>query len=499
MAKRLLLIVGIVAALTGAVGFVVSCAGGPAPQGGGGKQPGWVTSMPEDTADSAYFIGVGTSASGDTAEAENAAVLSMLAEITRFLGVRITAETTVEARDTLEQYEMEMTEKIKQESAARVGDFRVKEKYIDRGGDSVTVYMLGEYDKEALLKEQARLRAVFAEQQEAISGPEKEGDILVEGNEWYAAAVKYIEAASAAVTSDVDNAAIKLERNINKAKRAIDNINLMPRTGEQTTAVGEPFPKPFTCTVTAGASAGGAGVPGANVTVVYKEMRRNGRMGIESLVLQSDNQGVVAFERPSPKFVGSDQITMYLNFGSYMETLEDAPERFQPYVEGLEELVMGKRVTFQYSVYSMAKEVSTGIAIVDVDRAGNPRNVSDCQAGILESLSEAGFRVRALRVDFPLQDLSDQEIIQRIAAAYGGQIERVIFGVGSISEFSESEGSYIVKVNGTVKAAELAGGEILYTGSSFKRSRGSNTQSALSAAFKGLGRELGTEMAAKLP
>ena len=499
MGKRLLFIVGVVTALFGAIGLIVSCAGGPAPQSAGGPRPGWVTSMPEDTEEDAYFVGVGTSETGDVAEAENAAVRSILAEITRFLGVKITAETTVEARDTLEKYEQEMTEKIKQESAAQVGDFKVKEKYIEESDGGVTVYLLGEYDKDALLEEQARLQAVFAEQQEAISGPEREGDILVEDNEWYAAAVKYIEAASAAATSDVDNAAIKLERNINKAKRAIDNINLLPLTGEQKTAVGEPFPGPFTCKVTAGGGADGPGVPGANVTVVYKEMQRNGRMRIESQVLQSDGRGIVAFTRPSPNFVGSDQVTMYLNFGSYMETLEDAPDRFFPYVEGLEELIMGKRISFEYSVFSMAKEVPTGIAIVDVDRAGNPRNVSDCQAGILESLSEAEFKVRALRVDFPLQDLSDQEIIQRIAAAYGGQIERVIFGVGSISEFSESEGSYIVKVNGTVKAAELAGGEILYTGSSFKRSRGSNTQSALSAAFKGLGRELGTEMAAKLP
>lgn len=495
MGKRLLLIFGVLTTLIGATGFIVSCAGGAPAQSGDGPPPDWVRSMPEDTAENAYFVGVGTSESGDAAEAETAAVNSMLAEITRFLGVRITAETTVEARDTLETYEQEMTEKITQSSAARVGDFRVVEKYVDREDGTATVYMLGEYDKEALLKEQARLQAVFAEQQEAISGPEREGDVLVEDNEWYAAAVKYIEAASAAVSSDVDNAAIKLERNINKAKIAIDNINLTAITGEQKTAVGEPFPGPFVSKV----AADGRGVPGANVRVIYKEMQRNGRMGIESLVIQSDGEGLVSFDRPSPNFVGTDQITMHLDFGSYMETLEDAPDQFQTYVEGLEELIIGKRITIDYSVISRAKEVSTGIAIVDVDRAGNPRNISDCQSGILESLSEAGFRVRALNVDFPLQNLSDQEIIQRISNMYGNQIDRVIFGVGSISEFSESEGSYIVKVNGTVKAADLPSGDIVYTGSSFKRSRGGNTQSALSAAFKGLGRELGQEMAARLP
>ena len=182
-----------------------------------------------------------------------------------------------------------------------------------------------------------------------------------------------------------------------------------------------------------------------------------------------------------------------------METLEDAPDQFFSYVEGLEELITAKRVTFEYTVISRAKEISTGIAFVDVDRAGNPRNISDCQAGILESLSEAGFRVRALRVDFPMENMSDQEIIDRVAALYGTQVERVIFGVANISEFSDTDGNYIVKVAGTVKTADLFSSAILYTGNAFKRSRGGNAQSAISAAFKGLGREFGKEMAAKLP
>ena len=165
----------------------------------------------------------------------------------------------------------------------------------------------------------------------------------------------------------------------------------------------------------------------------------------------------------------------------------------------MEELIGDKRITIEYAVISRAKEIPTGIAMMDVDRAGNARNVSDSQAGLLESLSEAGFRVRPLELPVSLQNSTDREIITAARNRFGNQVERIIFGVASISEFSEDGGNYIVKVSGTVKAADLQTGEILFTGSSFKRSRGSNTQSALSAAFKGLGRELGKEMTAGLP
>ena len=131
----------------------------------------------------------------------------------------------------------------------------------------------------------------------------------------YPAAVKYVEAASAAATSDVDNAAIKLERNINKAKTALDSISLTKMTGPQSTGVGEFFVEPFVCKVTYGASADAAGVPGVNVKISYKEMQRNGRMGIKSLVQQTDSDGMVRFDRPSPGFVGKDFINMRLDFG----------------------------------------------------------------------------------------------------------------------------------------------------------------------------------------
>ena len=65
--------------------------------------------------------------------------------------------------------------------------------------------------------------------------------------------------------------------------------------------------------------------------------------------------------------------------------------------------------------------------------------------------------------------------------------------------FEESEGNFLVKVSGTVKAADLATGTILFTDSRSKRSRGGNTVSVINAAFRGLGKEFGEALAAGLP
>ena len=98
--NRSFTLLGLIAAA--AVMLCASCASVTQP---GGSIPVWVTNPPEADATSMYFSGVGTSDGGDLAEAENAAVYSLIAEVTRFIGVEITAETTVEARDTLETYE----------------------------------------------------------------------------------------------------------------------------------------------------------------------------------------------------------------------------------------------------------------------------------------------------------------------------------------------------------------------------------------------------------
>ena len=168
-------------------------------------------------------------------------------------------------------------------------------------------------------------------------------------------------------------------------------------------------------------------------------------------------------------------------------------------VDGLEQAVNSKRTFFEYNVFSKAVEVPTCVMVMDVDRSGNPLNKSDTASGIISELSDAGFDVFILPVDYRMTAVSDSELIALIHEQYGNIYERFIFGTAEISSFEESDSSVIVKVTGKIKAVELETGKILFSASEQKRAMGSSNSATISAAFSSLGRMYGSRLVSDLP
>ncbi len=480
---------GILALAAGLLG----CASAP-PAASSGSLPDWVVSPPQDTADAVYFIGSGSAA--DSAAARNAAGADLVSSVTRFLGVKVTSETTVTARDTLKEFTSTLDSTIHESSSAILGDFKVVDTFTEEKNGVVNVYLLGEYKKSSLLKERDRIQAVFAEQREAISGPEAEGDALSKKGEYYNAAVKYIEAASAASVSDVDNAEIKFRRNMDKARKAVSMIQLVPGDTVPSAYIGQPFSQPFVCRVTAD----GKALSQVPVRISYRIVKSNGRKTVRSSVVSSGIDGTVSFVRPPASFVGSEKLTMSLDLSAAMEKLEDVKKSLYGEVEALDDMLGSKRVSFTYSVLSHAREIPTGILVADEDNSGALTGKTDTAAGILEALSSLKFTVKTLPVSGSLTAGNDDALIKKINAQYGKSIKRLIFGTAGIAGFQEENGMYSVKVSGNIKVVELSTGKILYSsGTRFKTALGTNLNSAISAAFKQFGKETGKLMANTLP
>lgn len=465
----------------------------------GGGRPGWVDNPPADTQNSFSFVGVGSNPGGDEAGARQMAGSQLVSEITRFLGVKITAETTVEAKDAFGQFESNVTQRINESSQAQIGDLRVVDAWTERGPSGVTVYLLAEYDRGALLEEKARLEAVFAEREEAISGPEGEGNALMAEGAYYRAALKYSEAALAAVSSSVDNAAIKFERNMNKVKEALSRIRLIGLNDNITGTLNGDLEEPFNLKVTGGADASASGLEGVDIRVSYKVLRRNGRLSPTSEYFRTDGAGMVAFSRPPAAFVGEEILTMSLDMRSVLEPLAELPDPFYAQVEGLEQIINQKRVNFRYEILSNAKEIPTAVLLVDRDRGGNPLGRSDTASGLLEILTEEGFLVYLLENQPQYASLSEAELLNRLTSEWGGRYERLIFGFAGIDSFEESDGAAMVQVSGEAKAVDLASGAVLYSANGRSRARGSSQTGTISAAFKNLGKNLGEEMINNLP
>ena len=466
----------------------------------GGEMPEWVMTPPTDTVDDMYFVGAGSDSSGDEAAARQQAAGDLVSSITRFLGVKVTNETTVEARDSLNQFTSSLSQSIQEKSEARLADFRIKDTYTERDGDLVNVYILGEYDKQSLLQERARLKALFEERQEAVSGPELEGDRLLAVERYYDAAVQYLTAAAAASRGQVDNADVKYERNMNKSREAISKIELIKQNDNLIANLNEAFSEPFILKVSAQGLSEDKGLSGVPVKVIYQELRDNGRTRIVSQTIASNSRGLVEFVHPVPRFVGRETLKMELDFSAPLEALEDVPDSLYSQLEAVENLIGDKEASFVYNVVSGARNIPTAVMIADVDNGGTALNKSETASGVLEVLTQYGFSVGTIPAQMALLQRSDAEMVSTVRNQFGNRYSRVIFGTVGISDFREDDNRYMVKVSGNVKVADLDTGEIIYSsGDLFKSAIGQNLQSAMSAAFKQYGKTLGESLARSLP
>jgi len=471
----------------------------PAAEAAPAQPPEWVLNPPEREGGYTFFTGSGSSSAGDLPEAEEIARLGVLDEIMRYLGVRITSETTATAKASLDSFEADLVQQLKQTSSGRVAGLEIAERWVQDRGEAVTVYLLVRYNSSDLEKEKRRLEAVFQEKVAAVSGPEEEAKALESRGQYYQAVLRYIDAAAASFKSDLENAEIKFERNLNQAKDALRRIGLVKLNDNPQGFVGQELPEPFRLKIVAGSSAGDPGISGAAVQVVYKEVNSSGRESVRARQIKSDSDGVAAFVYPVLEFVGKGQVTMSLNLSEALEVLEDVPDRLYPQVEALEQLAIAKRVTFGFESVSRAARIPMGVAVFDLDASGNPIALTETSAGLLDKLGKAEFTVIPLPVAVGgIAGRPDAQIVDFLNRNFAGQVQRAVFGTAQISDHSQDGDYVIIQVTGTVKVAELATGRILLTVNKSKRAQGTNTASALAAAFKRLGEDIGDDVVNKL-
>jgi len=478
-----------------AAAFLFACGSAPQatkPAPGGEAPPAWVLNPPEADAQYMYFVGSGESKTGSMAEGEEFARGALIDEIMRYLGVRISSETTATAKATLESYQADVVQTLKSTSAGRVVGLQIAERWVSQREGRTGVYLLARYNKTELAKEKRRLEEIFREKIQAISGPEQEGRELEGRGELYQAVLRYLEAATAASKSDLENADIKFARNLNQAREAVRRIGLVKLNDNLKVYVGKEFPAGFPLKVVAGSAPSDPGIAGVAVRVSFKEMKASGKASTRSQLVKSGAEGKLSFLPPPTEFVGAETLTMALDLEEALEVLQEVPGRLYSQVEALEELVRAKSVRFAYESLSLAGTIPTGIAVFDLDASGNPIALTETASGLLGELGKAGFKVVSLPVSAPeIAGRPDNQVIAALIAGYRGQVERAIFGTARIADSVQEGQILIIQVSGTVKVVELSSGKVLLTVNKSKRAQGSNASAALSTAFKKLGEDLG--------
>ena len=472
----------------------IGCAGGAAPK----PAPDWVSTPPGEDKDFMFFTGSGSSAEGSQAKAEEIARGALIDSIMQYLGARITAETTSTAKATVDAFQSDVRQQITQTSSGRIAGLSLADSWVDKQKTRTTVYLLAKFAKPDLLKEKKRIEAVFQEQVAAVSGPEAEAKGLEEEGRFYEAVVKYIEAAAAAAKSDLDNAKIKFERNVNGAKAALDRISLVKLNDNLKTAAGKEFGEPFRLKVVTGSREADPGVPSVMLAASYAEIKAGSKQ-MRSLPLKTGADGVASFVYPVPEFVGSEKLTVSIDLSAYLQTLRKLPKDLQGMVGGLEDLAVKKRAVFSLESYSQAREIATGIAVASLDAEGKPLGANDLASGILKSLTGARFKVKTVALDpASIVGRDDTEVMAAAAAKASDKSGRMVFGSAQVAGIEQDGEMTIARASGTVKVADLKTGAILLTVSRSKTVPAKGAAAAIASVLQKLGEDIGQEIANKL-
>ncbi|MBN2535404.1 MAG: hypothetical protein JXB88_21175 [Spirochaetales bacterium] len=461
--------------------------------------PDWFFSPPDEDEKYKYFIGSGTSESGNISEAEDNAIRDLMDSIIMFIGVEVDSETTATAKASLDEFSSDISQTVKTKGSARVSGFEVREKLPHKEGEKLTIYLLARYEKKELEKERKRIKEIFQKKYDAVNIPMEKGDESLAAKKYYDAAIKYIEAAGAAATSTIPNADILFKEAIDKAKSAIENINLIKINDNLKGLAGQSFAEPFMVVVAAGTSENDPGIPDIVLEIGYKEMTKQGKLQIRSQKMKTDENGMISFNHPIPNFVGSETVRMSLDMESYLEPLWEVPYQYDEIVDGLGSLIAGKKIVFEYMVDSNAKNIMTGIVILDLDINASSLKKTDTAASLLSTLSSEGFKVKLLSLNpAELNEKSDFDIINVLVAKFSTDVERAIFGTTRVLNFNKRDGKILAKCSGTVQVVDLDTGEILLTVVKSVNAMGTDEAGAQAAGFTRIGNEIGEEIKNKL-
>jgi hypothetical protein len=440
----------------------MSCVSGPKPAS---APPDWVLAPPPPDGSYTYFVGSSSAGSGNTVKATDDATANLVASIMNYLGTRITVDSTAQARATLDSYQADIVQTVRSESSGRLSGFIIKDRFQAPGpNNSISVYILAAYQTVELEKEKARIRAVFQEKEDAVAKPEAAGDAAVAGGRWFEAIRFYTEAAVAASGTDIDNADIKMERNVNKAREVLSRLRFMAVDAPKTAGLGAEIPQAFQARLVYGEAANAPGIPGAEILVAYQTRQTTGRVVSRTVRELSDQRGLVSFTPPPPNFVGKQTVSFTLNLSSTRELLDRMPARFDAYVRAINDDLSRRTIQFEYLVASEARNVPTGIAIVDLTVDGAAAATTVAQGGLFETLSRENFKVGIAPLDGAmLAAMNDASLLNAARAEYGTKFTRMIIGSAGIANAVRDGSSWQATARMIVRCVDLVTGLTLYS------------------------------------
>ena len=402
--------------------------------------PAWIENVPAGDADYEYFTASGTNKNFTLAEAD--AKNNLINEIIRYLGVSIKTETTTSALGSIENLEKILKSEISQSSAANIKKLKIKNRYSQKNKNGLTVYLLAEYDKQELRKERDRLLKIAEEKILSVSEPQKKADDFFESKKYYSAALYYTKAASAALSSGIENGDIKFRQNISNAKESLKKIklNLQKDNLENTS-------NDFLIPINIGTFE--ERVP---LLVSYKtKVKNTASIIIEGI--ETDQNGTANFILHDEKIEPKARIRIELDISEIKQILGSKDfDEYQEAVKELQQIIFKQIINFEFKnpENKIKKEQKETVSLF-IEQADSKNSI--IEEKILDILKDMNFKTISAKNENPAADF-------------------FIYARIETDEASKAADGFLVRLNADIEIKNPNTQEILYKKNISKRGAG---------------------------
>ncbi|AAS11223.1 MULTISPECIES: hypothetical protein [Treponema] len=402
--------------------------------------PVWIEKVPAGNADYEYFTASGTNKNFTLAEAD--AKNNLINEIIRYLGVSIKTETTTTALGSIENLEKILKSEISQSSAANIKKLKIKNRYTKKNKDSLTVYLLAEYDKNELRKERDRLLKIAEEKILSVSEPQKKADEFVESKKYYSAALYYTKAASAALSSGIENGDIKFRQNISNAKESLKKIKLNLQKDNLENTSNE-----FLIPINIGTFE--ERVP---LLVSYKTKVKN-TTSIIIEGIETDQNGTANFILHDEKIEPKARIRIELDISEIKQILGSKDfDEYQEAVKELQQIVFKQIINFEFKKpENKIKKEQKGTVSLFIEQADSKNSI--IEEKILDILKDMNFKTISAKNENPAADF-------------------FIYAKIETDEASKAADGFLVRLNADIEIKNPNTQEIFYKKNISKRGAG---------------------------
>ena len=402
--------------------------------------PAWIEKVPAGDADYEYFTASGTNKNFTLAEAD--AKNNLINEIIRYLGVSIKTETTTTALGSVENLEKILKSEISQSSAANIKKLKIKNRYTKKNKDSLTVYLLAEYDKNELRKERDRLLKIAEEKILSVSEPQKKADDFFESKKYYSAALYYTKAASAALSSGIENGDIKFRQNISNAKESLKRIKLNLQKDSLEDSLNKTL-------ILVNIGTAEEKVP---LLVSYKTKVKNSTTIIIEGI-ETDQNGTANFILHDEKIEREGRIRIELDISEIKQILGSKDfDEYQEAVKELQQIVFKQIINFEFKKpENKIKKEQKGTVSLFIEQADSKNSI--IEEKILDILKDMNFKTISAKNENPAADF-------------------FIYARIETDETSKAADGFLVRLNADIEIKNPNTQEIIYKKNISKRGAG---------------------------